>query len=267
LRTLIRLIAVLLCAAGPAVCAAAADCVKTVRWTEAPPYSSRSAGDQIHGSEADLLREALRRMGCSVKFVDLPWGRALDDLRHGRLNILPGVFRTKERDAFALFSQPVNRTRNIVFFRKSVLTGRSFESLGDVASSDLRLGYVDKADYGESWSRAMQDAAFQARLTPVTNPPAVWRMINAGRLDAAVEDEVTGLTEIAAQGLSEEIVPSHIVISDRPDQIAFSRVANTPDFVARFNHVLDDMKQDGSFLAILQRNRLCKVSLAALGCA
>ncbi len=266
MRTLLKLLALMLCAIGSAVPAAASECFKTVRWAEAPPYSSLGADGEIHGSEADLLREVLKRMGCGVKFIDLPWGRALDELRRGRLDILPGAFRTEDRDAFALFSQPVNRTRNIVFIRKSLLAGRKLSSLGDLSATELRLGYMDKADYGAAWSQAIQDPAFHARLWPIVNPPAVWRMMEAGRLDAMVEDEVTGLTLIAAQGLSGAIVPSRIIVVDRPDHVAFSRLSNSPDFVARFDRTIDEMKQDGSFLAVLQRNRPCKVSLAALGC-
>lgn len=246
--------------------AEAEECVKTVRWADAPPYSSLGADGEIHGSEADLLREALRRMGCRPKFVDLPWGRALDDLRRGRLDILPGAYRNEEREAFALFSQPVNRTRNIVFIKKSASAGRKLESLEDLQATDLRLGFMDRSDYGEAWTRLTQDPAFHARLFPVTNPPSVWHMMKAGRLEAAIEDEVTGLTELAAQGMAEEIAPSGIVVSDRPDHIAFSKIATKPEFVARFDKVLAEMKQDGSFLAVLQRNRPCKVSLAALGC-
>ena len=71
-----------------------AQCVKSVRWSDDPPYSYKLPTGEISGFSVDLLRAVLKGMNCEARFVELPWARALRELEQGRLDILPGALRT-----------------------------------------------------------------------------------------------------------------------------------------------------------------------------
>ena len=75
---------------------ALAACVKSVRWAEDPPFDMRDADGRLSGITADLMRETLRRMDCTARFVELPWARGLHNLEKGSLDILSGALPTAE---------------------------------------------------------------------------------------------------------------------------------------------------------------------------
>ena len=61
------------------------DCDITLRWDDDPPYFMAQEDDVV-GIDADLAREAMERLGCSLSLQKLPWARALVELRDGRVD-------------------------------------------------------------------------------------------------------------------------------------------------------------------------------------
>lgn len=242
------------------------ECVKTVRWYDDPPYAARSADGNVSGLNVELAREALHRMGCDMNLVEMPWARALLELENGRLDILPGALKTEERARYAHFSQPTNRSPNVLFLSKQAAGRYPLAELHDIVGTPFRLGAQIRVNYGPVYSQLQQDPAFQARLVPITQRRGAWKMLQLGRLDGLIADEVTALLELRQLGLSEAVVKTRVITSDEPAVFAFSKQRIGSDFVDRFNLVLDSMLADGSYQRILSRSLPCKVSVKNLGC-
>lgn len=106
----------LLCLAT--LCATAAQaCTKRLRWNDDPPYSMRLPNGQISGLTVELAQAALARLGCQAELLEMPFARAMAELKAGRLDMIDGVFVLPERQASAHFSAPVQWGRNLVFVR------------------------------------------------------------------------------------------------------------------------------------------------------
>lgn len=248
------------------VCSHAAECIKTVRWYDDAPYSFQGPQGEIRGFDADLVRNVLERMQCTARFVEMPWARALLELEGGRLDILPGALRTPQREQFAHFSVPVNRSPNVLFISQSAAQRFRLNKLADIAATDFRLGAQIDVFYGEDYATQMKNPAFSKRVDTLTSRRSAWMMMELDRIDGLIADEVSALTELQQLGLSDRVKKTDIIISTEPATIAFSKRTIRSDFVQRFNAGFAEALADGSYKTIRERYIPCPVSLKTLGC-
>jgi polar amino acid transport system substrate-binding protein len=244
----------------------AGECSKTARWNNDPPYSMQGKDGEIHGIHPDLLREIMKRIPCDVKFVEMPWARALVELKSGRLDILMNASITAERQEFAHFSRPTDRSRNVLFVSRKNDHKYHINKLADIIGTEYRLGVQINAVYSEEYEALLKNPNFTQRLTQISDLNAGWKMLDAGRIDGQLADELTGLIEIESLGLSNSIKVSDIVISNDPGYAGISKASNDEKFVKQFNDALGSMMVDGSYIKIMEKNLPCKVSVKNLGC-
>lgn len=252
--------------AGAAPGAFAAGCEKSVRWAEDPPYDMRDAQGRLYGITTDLVREALQRMGCTARYVELPWARGLLNLERGTLDILSGALPTAERARFAYFSVPIIRSPNVLFVSNAAAGKYRIGSLRDLIGTDFRLGAQIDVVYSKAYQALLQEPAFRERVVMINSREGAWKMIRAGRLDGLIADQLTGVIEIEKLGLTPYVRNSGLVIADEPAVVALSRKSLSRAFVEQFNQTLTGMLDDGSYVRIVQPYLPCPVSAAKLGC-
>lgn len=244
----------------------AMGCEKSVRWAEDPPYGMRSEQGRLQGVYTDLMREVLLRMGCTARFVEMPWARGLLSLQRGSLDILPGALPTAERASFARFSIPFMRSPNVLFVSREAAEKYHLQQLEDMVGTDFRLGAQIDVVYGDSYQALLQNPAFRERLVMISSREGAWKMIKAGRLDGMIADEITGVIELSKLGLSADVQRSGLIISDEPAVVAFSRQSVSPAFVEQFDRTLSGMLEDHSWERIVQAYLPCPVAADQLGC-
>jgi hypothetical protein len=71
-----------------------------------PPFSIVTRDNHADGFAVEMLRESLRAMGREVEFTIGPWHKIKQDLADGRIQVLPLVARTLERQAHYDFTAP-----------------------------------------------------------------------------------------------------------------------------------------------------------------
>ncbi len=242
------------------------ECLKTARWNNDPPYSMQGKDGEIHGIHPDLLREIMKRIPCDLQFVEMPWARALVEVQSGRLDVLMNAAKTAERQEFAHFSSATDRSRNVLFVSRESGHKYHINKLADIIGTDFRLGVQINAVYGEEYETLLKNPNFTPRLTQISDLNSGWKMLDAGRIDGQLAAELTGMTQIEALGLSNSIMVSDLVTSNRPGYAAISKASNDKRFVEQFNDALASMMVDGSYIKIMEKNLPCKVSVKNLGC-
>ena len=258
------MLAVLLCCSAAAQ---AAECVKTVRWNPDRGSSALQAAGGVEPSfNRDMVVEVLRRMGCSARFVGMPWARALIELENGKLDILPGAFENDERKRYARFSVQVMHSPNVLFMAKSAADKYSITKLGDVTGTSLRLGFQICVSYGQAVDKLSGDEGFKARLVNVSSRESAWQMMALGRLDGLIADETVGLNEIRDLGLQQAIVKTPLVVANDASRVAFSKKSISPQFVQQFDSAFSSMLADGSYKKIREAYVPCAVAVEKLGC-
>jgi polar amino acid transport system substrate-binding protein len=228
-------------------------CEITLRWDDDPPYFM-SQDDEVVGIDADLGREAMERLGCSLSFKKLPWARALQELREGRVDMLSGAYRTSEREQYAHYSEVVGLVSpNILFIRQSEAANFDFNDLRSLLESDFRLGAQVNVSYSDEYSALIQNPDYADNIEFLPRRELLWRMLARNRLDGLIASKLTGLYEIQELGLSGRIAPSSLVVSNKPAYFVFSKASVSSEFVADFDRALQSMLDDGTFAAIVNR--------------
>jgi len=229
----------------------AADCVMSVRMDEDPPYLTRLSDGSPGGVNAEVTREALRRMGCRTEFRALPFSRSLKELQEGGLDVVADLFATPERESYALFSQTRNQVPNRLFIRAADAGRWDIRAFSDLPRLGIKLGVETGSLVGPDFGKASDDPQFRAIVTPVRSHDSLWRMLQAGRLDAVIMDEQTARWELAHLGRDGSIVGTGFVAAAAPAFFAFSRARVTPDQVRHFDQAVEAMRKDGTLSAIL----------------
>jgi polar amino acid transport system substrate-binding protein len=243
-----------------------ADCVKTVRWYDDVPYAFKGTDGQAAGLTVELASAALKAMGCEAKFVEMPWARALLELQTGRLDILPGALKTPEREQFAYFSRPFNRSPNVLFISTRAAPKYQLKSLSDIVGTQFKLGAQIGVAYGPEYNRLIKLPEFRSRITTITSRRNAWKMMELRRVDGIIADEVSALTELKQLGLLGTVIRSEVIVSDEAAAFALGKASNTADFVVNFDKALNGLIADGSYKSIAERHLPCSISVEKLGC-
>ncbi len=231
----------------------ASACEKTLRRNPDTISQIRLPSGEITGFRQALITEALARMGCRVKVVEMPWARALVDLESGQLDVLPGAFRTPEREAYALFSSLGEHSVNRLFVLSSQAQAWPLKDLADLRQQNFKLGVQPRVSYGAAFDQLARDPQFMQRLVTVSSRQSLWRMLALGRVDGVLADEISGPSEFRQLGLGVEIHATAVTVRGDVSFTAFSRKHHDAEFVQRFDAALLAMEQDGTRLAILKR--------------
>ena len=242
--------------------------MRTVRWEPAqPPYNLRLPDGRQGGYYADLVVEILHRMDCRARLVDMRWPRGLVELEAGRLDIMPGMLQTPERDAFARFTRGINLSPNRLYLGGAAKKRYpSLRRLADLRGTTLTIGVESSAVYGPAYTALQDDPTFRARLYFVPTQRTGWQMLAGGRLDGLISDDVRARLFGLPMQPEAAAVSAVLTVAEAPALIGLSRRSVDAAFAARFDAVLGEMVADGSLARLRERYVPCATDPATLGC-
>lgn len=168
--------------------------------------------------------------------------------------MLSGAYRTPEREQYAHYSSVVGMVSpNLLFVRQSLMESFEATTLEEALASDFRLGAQIDVSYSDDYDNLVHDSGYRDEIVYLSKRELLWRMLAQNRIDGVIASQLTGLYEIAHLGLSDQIVPGQIVISDKPAYFIFSKRSLTLEFVSDFDRELRSLIKDGTFSAIVRR--------------
>lgn len=149
-----------------------------------PPFCVVTDGNQADGFSVELLRAALQAMNRKVTFKTGPWNEVKQDLAEGRIQALPLVGKTPEREALYDFTFPYLKLHGAILVREDETDIRSFE---DLQGKQIAVMGGDNAE--EFLRRSDLDATI---ITTATFEDAL-RELAQGRHDAVVIQKLLSL--------------------------------------------------------------------------
>jgi polar amino acid transport system substrate-binding protein len=231
---------------------ASAECTKTLSWSDDYPYSfKRQVTDrQPTGSSVEIVSLVFAKLNCQLRFVELPWARALVELKEGRIDVVSNAYLRDERQDFAWYSQIEFHSPNILFLRNDDLRKYPVKSLGDIQKYQLRIGTQINVSYGLEFDALMTQPTFSSLIETNSDRKALWRMLQLKRIDGVIADKHTGLAELKQMGLSHVIGLTELTISSDAAHFAFSKKTTESLFVQAFDSELHTLLQSGVINAI-----------------
>jgi len=158
-----------------------------------PPYEFLDSKGEPAGFNIDLIRALARRMDFRLTFRLGPWSRVRKELVTGKIDLLAGMFFSKERDRFVDFSTPHTVLRHALFTRKGSPEIRSLE---DLRGKEI---LVQRDDIMHDFIR---ERVPKENLFLVDSPLDALRVLSSGKHDCALVAELQGLYLAKAYGLN-----------------------------------------------------------------
>ncbi|HDP95138.1 MAG TPA: transporter substrate-binding domain-containing protein [Candidatus Aminicenantes bacterium] len=158
-----------------------------------PPFCMVDENGEATGFSVELFQAAAEAVGLAVHIRIGVWNRIKADLATGRIDALPLVGRTPEREALFDFSMPYLSLHGAVFVRKET---RSIHSPADLEGKHVA---VMKGDNAEEFLRREKIAA---EISTTHTFEEAFRELEKGNADAVVTQRVMGLHLLRKLGIS-----------------------------------------------------------------
>ncbi len=202
-----------------------------------PPYSIADASGEADGFSVELLRAALQAMGRDVVYSVGTWDAIRKDLETGRVDALPLVGKTPEREDVFDFTFPYMTMNGSIIVHKDTETIHSIEDLHDKSIA------VMEGDNAEEYARRTNLG--KAIITTPTFSEAL-RMVQEKRVDAVLIQRLVALQLIKAEELSDLRVTGSPVM-DFQQSFCFAVREGNSDLLALLNEGLSVVIADGTY--------------------
>jgi polar amino acid transport system substrate-binding protein len=207
-----------------------------------PPFESVEAGDQV-GFDVDLTEEIAGRLGLEVEWIRTDFETIFTAVAGGQFDMVAAASTiTEERQQTVDFSDPYYNSRQALVVAEG----------SDIASeADIGEGHIVGVQRGTTGKAYAEDNLVPqgAQIKTFTNAPDAFRDLEAGNLDAIVNDEPAS-AEIIEQFPGQILIAAAI---DTDEHYGFAFSKDNPDLTAAVNEAFAEVVADGTYTEIFER--------------
>lgn len=160
------------------------DTLRIASEPDYPPYCIVNENGEADGFSVDLIKAAAAASGMEVQISIGLWDQIKTDLAVGKLDALPLVGRSPERNALFDFSMPYLSLQGAVFMRKS---GPRAKSLDELRTMDV---LVMKGDNAEEFVRR---EGFSGEIYTTHTFEDAFLRLSREEADAVIAQQIMGL--------------------------------------------------------------------------
>lgn len=200
---------------------------------------------RLIGPIVDLLERLFSETGVKTVFRKLPWVRAMEQMRSGKLDMIPVIFFSRDRSRYISFSDPYFVGETVVFVSRG--NGFEFRSLHDLMD---RKGVMMR---GDSISTEFRRLKKNLRIKEVTSYVQILAMLTDHRVEYGVAAKYGLLSEAKKNGMEKQVVSLSEPIARRSLCIGISKRSRFASYIPMINKRLNALKKDGTLLKIEAR--------------
>jgi len=210
---------------------------------EAPPMGYTQDGE-LRGMSVDIVRALIDRTGHDAQVRILPWTRAYHLAQRDVDTAIFSTVRTPERESRFQWVGPI--LEGSARFYSLETRNLHIDTLQAAAASGPLA--VPKQWYSYE---SLRELGFE-NLYGVPTARHMVTMLKHGRVQLIATDDITLDAVLATEDLSRDQVRAHLPFMQTAYYIAFS-LQTDPAVVERWRQALAEMRQDGSYEAIIRR--------------
>ncbi|GIX35982.1 MAG: amino acid ABC transporter substrate-binding protein [Lysobacteraceae bacterium] len=162
------------------------------------PYNCSPDSDRP-GYMIEIASKALGVAGHTIKYSTMPWSRAIEEARRGKYTAIVGAARNDAPD-FVFPDEPLGISGSVFAVKK----GSTWKYTGIDSLATVSIGVIQDYSYAEDLDAYIAKYAKDAkRVQAATGETALGtniRKLEAGRIDALVEDRAVLEYELAEEG-------------------------------------------------------------------
>lgn len=206
-----------------------------------PPYEFINKDGEPDGFTVDLIRAVAEEMNLSISIELKPWYDARTALEEGEIDILPGMFYSKDRDRKVDFTDPHTLVHHVIYIRKKSPA---------IVSLDEIKGKSVLCERGDIIHDILQKNYTDSNIIPVQSQIDALLLLSAGRYDCAIIGEQQGLYITREQ----DIKNIHITgTALEPEKYCFAVHEGNSSLLTTLNTGLRLVKQSGKYDEIYAR--------------
>ncbi|MBN2770074.1 MAG: transporter substrate-binding domain-containing protein, partial [Spirochaetes bacterium] len=208
-----------------------------------PPFCIVNPDSSAGGFSVELLQAACDAMNLKIEFKVDEWSVIKRELADGKLDVLPLVGRTPEREELYDFTFPYMTYHGAVFAKKGE---NRFKTRDDLKNAKLM---VMKGDNAEEYARRVK---LTSDIETVESFEQAFRNLSEGKCDIVVTQKVMGLNLINLAGIS-NVEPLDIEINDFQQNFCFAVINDNDSLLSILNEGLSIIIANGTFDRLHQK--------------
>lgn len=211
------------------------------------PWAPFVQKDNVNpGVSVEIITEAFKTQGHTVDFKIMPWTRALNEVKSGKVDVLVATWFTSERTAFLKYSEPYLEN-SLKFIKRK---GDGFEYNGMDSLSGKTVGIIRNYGYGDEFLNATNFNKPEANDL-VANA----KKLMAKRIDLTLEDELVAKSTLSGAGMNvADFEFTANALSVNPLHVTSGLAnPNNGQYIEAFNKGLAEIKANGTFDKILAK--------------
>ncbi|WP_293751420.1 transporter substrate-binding domain-containing protein [uncultured Paraglaciecola sp.] len=220
-----------------------------------PPYSFTDQNQQIKGIDIDLLHEMASRLEVKLEIELVPWKRLLLMTKKGDVTGSFSLFKTPDREAFALYTHPVHYSTYKLFTTKDSTT--KFDNLKDLYGKRIGIeaGFAISDEFDAAKARG------DISVVEIFNFDDTFRRLLLGGIDAFAGNELVVKYKLQT---SHNETNANLDIISLPKSIKKSRggffvlskksqLKDKLEWQKRISQTLSEMEEESIFEKIMQK--------------
>lgn len=220
-----------------------------------PPYVLGELGqDATGGSGVELMRTIFARLdGVEVRFPLVPWQRALQEVKQGRMDGIGILLKTPERERYMAYTDELFVSHDRVWYVQDRFpAGLNWRRLNDLRP--YHIGVVRGHSYGSHVDTKLADGTLP--VTKVTSAERLFVMLARGRVDLAFANESVGHTlarRHAPPGGA--VAAARKALSVDVYHIAFSKRSPARRLIPAINRIIAELREEKLIDKIINGDR------------
>ncbi len=162
-------------------------CEIKVQVSDFPPYSYQKDGEW-QGSRVVLSQRLGQKLNCTVRFMDVPWARALLLMQQGDIDLMFNLTPTPDRRHYIWFSRPHHLERLAFATTLTDLQWRQISSLDALSNFPGTIALTQGSFMGAQMQKMLQQSAFRQKTIEVAERRIKNELVLKDRAQGLVED-------------------------------------------------------------------------------
>jgi|GEM_PF-3246871 signal transduction histidine kinase len=202
-----------------------------------PPYALVNEKGEADGFSVDLIKAVAEVMGVEIQFQVGPWNQVFNALKDDKIDVLPLVANSEERDKIFDFGRPHMITYGAVFVRKGT---PKIQSLSDIKDRQI---LVMNSDWTHEF---LVEQGFDNNLIIKPDLATVLRLLASKKYDYAFVPMLPGLL------MANDLKLDHLTVTWKSTQVegrkfSFAVHEGNTDLLFRLNQGLEIVEATGKY--------------------
>lgn len=224
-------------------CALESKIIKSASEPDYPPFCIVTAKGEADGFSVELLKAALKAVNLDVSFYTAPWNQIKQDLADGKIQVLPLVGKTPERELVYDLTESYLTFYGAIFVRTGDSRIKTERDLRDMEIAVL------KGDNAEDYVRREK---VSGRIVTAETYKEAFTQLSQGKYDAVVAQQRMGTNLIKTLGIKNVVAVDYRLDKFRQD-FTFAVKKGDAELLAELDKGLSIVKADGTFDKFYQK--------------